>query len=377
MKPEPQFQPFPLASPPIYARWWTAGAVLLALVGGGGVMLRPFVEPRVAALLGAILLLLWLLLLLGRTLYYRLNRHLAKSYAEEVEQQRQHWWAWHRQHVALVDAVMIGPLGSTFAHWRRVLGGKDAPPVPLQEERGRALRLLQVFSRNVSERERQLAKQLVQTWRLQKGEEPVPQPLRWYWQGSSSAWVAFTEQMALDFPNLSLPLQPESWRGLSSLDSIVTELQSKVDDAWILCAGSQSTEPKAEARCAAGEAAVLWLLGRSGGALFSRGEWLDAGHDEPAALVRRAQQQSGLEEAPAICVNFSPPDELVLDGTPWNLQQHRQDDYFGELGGLQAMVTQTLAASFAQQHGEPCAWMASDPEHTLAFGIVSPDDASN
>lgn len=91
MRPEPSFEPLPLARPPLYTRWWIAGAVLLALVSGGGGLLRPFIEPREAALLGAGLLLVWLLLLLARTLNYWLNRHLAQAYHEEVQRQGHRW----------------------------------------------------------------------------------------------------------------------------------------------------------------------------------------------------------------------------------------------------------------------------------------------
>lgn len=377
MRPEPQFRPFPLARAPLYTRWWIAGAVLMALVGGGGVMLRPFIEPRLAALLGACLLLVWMLLLLARTLYYRLNQHLAQAYREEVERQHQRWWTWHRQPVALIEAVLIGPMGSSFAQWRRVLAGKEAPPLPSQEGAGAALRLLQVFGGEAAERERQLAQLLVQAWRQQQPEEVTVKPLRCYWQGSPSAWEAFAGQLALDFPGVQLPAQPELWQGLASMTAIIDCLHGAAEDARVLCAGCQSTVATAGAALPAGEAAVLWLLGTSGDVRFARGEWLSAGAEEPAAVARRAQRQSGLEEAPETCVSFSPPEGLALEGLEWNLPHHRQDAHFGELQGLQAMVTQTLAACFARQHGKPCAWLARDPQHDLAMGIVSADETTS
>lgn len=377
MKPEPQFKAFPLASAPLYTRWWTAGAVLLALVGGGGVLLRPFLEARVAALLGASLLLLWLLLLLARTLYYRLNRHLAQAYDEEVQCQQRRWWAWHRQQVALSEALLLGPLGSEDGQWRRVLAGKEAPPQAVAVGAGQALRLLQVFGSEPAERELQLARLLVQSWRVQRGAEPVPQPWRCYWQGSAEAWLAFREQMALDFPDLELPVQPEPWQGIASLEAIIDGLRSAADDACVLCAGSQSSVPTREARLPAGEAAVLWLLGKDGEVRLARGEWLAADQDEPAAVAQRAQRQSRLDEPPEACVGFTPREDVPMEGFEWNLSQYRQDDYWGELQGLQPLVALTLAACLARQHGNPCAWLAADPQHSLALGIVSVDDASS
>ncbi|MNI97422.1 hypothetical protein D3C73_1560710 [compost metagenome] len=66
------------------------------------------------------------------------------------------------------------------------------------------------------------------------------------------------------------------------------------------------------------------------------------------------------------------PDLSVLD---WNTGQHLQHANFGALQHLESMVAQTLAASYAGQHGVPCAWLANDPHYTLALGIVEPNDS--
>jgi hypothetical protein len=76
-------------------------------------------------------------------------------------------------------------------------------------------------------------------------------------------------------------------------------------------------------------------------------------------------------------VSFSQPDVPSLSPHGWSTKQNVQDANFGELEGLQAMVVQTLAAWYVEQHQVPGAWLANDPHHTLALGIVKPDDSNS
>ncbi|WP_160287341.1 hypothetical protein [Pseudomonas knackmussii] len=376
MKPEPHFAAFPMANPPSYSRWLATGSTLLALVGGGGVLLRPFFEPRVTALLAAGVLLAWFLALLVCTLSFRLNRHTAQCYREETQQVSQAWWAQHRRQVALVESVLIGAAGTTDLHWRRVLAGKGSPPSVQEESGGQAIRLLQVFGADLVERERQLARQLATTWQQQR--EPIVLPaLQCYWQGSPAGWSAFVQQMAQECPDVQLPEHPEPWQGMASLDAIIERLHGAPAEARILCAGCQSSASSRDARLPAGEAAVLWLLGTQGGVRFTSGERFAAEQEDLAEVALRAVRQAELEKPAEACVAFSQPEVTQLGELGWPLNQHQQDAYWGELEGLQAMVVQTLAACHAEQHASPCAWLASDPDHTLALGVVQPDDASS
>lgn len=374
MKPEPYFAPYPEAKPPRQARWWVSGGVLLALVGSGGVVLRPFIEARLSAALACVLLLAWGLMFLLRTLYYRLNRHNARTYTQEAEEVQRHWWARHRQQAALVDSVLLGALGSTPLHWRRVLARQASKPVSRNEPGGQAIRLIQVFEKDAADRENELARQLALQWGRQRKESDRLTPLRCYWQGSPASWSCFVQQMALECPEISLPELPERWVGLASLDAVIDLLQSASADERVLCAGAQSTSPRSKAMLPAGEAAVLWWLGRQGGVRLTRGEWYEAERDELVEVAGQALRQAGLDEPAEACVAFAQPGLSELGELSWNLPQQQQDSNWGELESLQAMVVQTLAAYYAEQHGSPCAWLAKDPEYTLAFGIVSPDE---
>ena len=343
----PEFAPYPLAQTPAYSRWLASVVALLALVSSGSVLLSPFIEPGLAAAGVAGVLVLWTLALLLRVLYYRLNRHNAQCYAEAAEQVRQAWWARHRQKAALVEAVLLGPGGSAPQH-RQMLFNPDHQLLATQETaEGPTLRLLQVFGADIAERERQLAILLALQWQEQRAEPAALQPLSCYWQGSVAAWQAFVEQMALSCPQVHLPERPEPWQGMRSLDLIIDQLQGAPSDARILCAGCHSSPPQTQSRLPAGEAALLWLLGPQGGVRFSRGEWFAADTQSLTSVAERALQQSELETPTPICVSFSQPDVPDLSDIGWNTRQNVQDANFGALANLEAMVVQTLAASYA------------------------------
>ena len=375
----PKFDPYPLERAPDFPWWYAIGAGLFVLACAGAMQLDygSIYDPIFQFLLIASVSASWLLVFLLRVLLYRLNRHNAQCYAETSQQIQQAWWVRHRQTVALVEAVLVGGGSSDPEHRQALFSADHQPPAPAMTPDGATVRLLQVFGDEVVERERQLAKLLVLQWQAQRPEPGPLQPLACYWQGSLSAWQAFVEQMGKTFAQVQLPEQPESWQGIDSLDSIIDRMQGAPADARILCAGCQSSSARPDSRLPAGETAVLWLFSQEGGARFSRGEWFDADTELLPTVAERVVQQSEITSPPQVCVSFSQPDVPSLSPHGWSTKQNVQDANFGELEGLQAMVVQTLAAWYVEQHQVPCAWLANDPHHTLALGIVKPDDSNS
>nr|WP_237613809.1 hypothetical protein [Pseudomonas syringae] len=373
----PEFAPYPLVPAPAYSRWMVSGGAVLVLMSGVSALLRSFIEPHLAVAGVACACLAWLLALLLRVLYFRFDRHNAQSYCEAAEQVRQAWWMHHRQNAALVESVLLSAACTAPEHGQLLFSSDHQPPEPQKTLEGRTIRVGQVFGSDVAERERNLAMLLALKWHRQRAEPLAVQPLRCYWQGSLAAWQAFAEKMALCSPQLQLPEQPEPWQGISSLYSVIDQLQGAPATARILCAGCQSTPVRHESRLPAGEAAVLWLFGPEGGVRFARGEWFSAATEHLPAVAKQALQQSELSAPAQTCVSFSQPNVPDLPAIGWITGQHVQDTNFGALESLQAMVVQTLAAWYAEQHRKPCAWLANDPHHTLALGIVKPDDSTN
>lgn len=370
----PEFAPYPLVQAPAYSRWMISGATLLVMLSSAGVLLRSMIEPRLVAVGMACASVIWLLALLLRVLHFRLNRHNAQSYHAAAQQVSQAWWMHHRQSAGLVESVLVSATCTTEEQGLQLFSPDHQPPTPIATLEGHAIHLVQVFGKDLADREHDLANMLALQWHKQR-EHSAVQPLRCYWQGSLPAWQAFIEQMARCSPQVLLPDRPEPWEGIRTLDSIIDQLQGVPATARILCAGCQSSAVQQEGNLAAGEAAVLWLLGPEGGVRFSRGEWFSAETEQLSVVAKRALQQRELTASTEVCVSFTQPHVADLPTAGWNTQQHVQDANFGNLGHLQAMVVQTLAAWYAGHHQAPCAWLANDPHHTLALGIVEPDDS--
>ncbi|NWE05154.1 hypothetical protein HX832_30920 [Pseudomonas sp. IPO3749] len=368
----PELAPYPMARVPIYSRWLTSGLVLLVIWAGLSVVFRPFIESRLAMTSLACVFLVWLLALLLRVLYFRLNRHTAQHYHEAAEQVRLAWWQHHRQKVGLVESVLVSPTCTKPEHGLRLFNSDYPPPMPQKTPEGRTLYLRQVFGSDVAGRERNMAILLAQQWNEQREEHSFVQPLRCYWLGSQAAWQAFVQQVALSTGRVQLPEQPETWEGIRSLDSVIDQLQGAATTARILCAGCQSSPVESEGQSPSGEAALLWLFGPEGGVRFTRGEWFSADTEPLSRVAERALQQSDLTTPAELCVSFAQPNIAELSAIDWKTKP--QDANFGTLDRLQAMVAQTLAAWYAQEHQVPCAWLANDPHHTLAVGVVKPDD---
>lgn len=368
MKPAPHFEAWPLRPPPQYQRWLVGGLVVLAVVGCVGVLLRPWME-RWLPLLGVLALVAWLLALLLRVLLYRFNRHNAECYGVAAREVEQRWWSRHRQQAALVELVLLGPACSLPEHRAGLFKAENKPPQAVDHDGGQVLRFSQVLAKGQGERERQLAKRLVLQLQAQC-TEPFTEPLlRCYWQGSSESWQVFAKEMQRCF-KLALPPQPLPWQGLDSLDAAIDDLHQAGADALVLCAGCESLPGRKDSPTPAGEAALLWLLGKTGGVRIARGEAFVKGTDSLPEVAGRALRQAGLEHQAKVCASFAPaPAEL-----DWRALQPAPTLNFGELNRLEAMLSLSLAAAHTQLDAQPVAWLASDPSCTLALGVVTPDD---
>lgn len=373
MKAIPLFPLYRQASPPRFKRWLGAGAGLVLLVSNIVALIRPEVGD-ISALYALIpgLAALWLLCLLFRWLFYRFARHNAWIYQQQVEWVQQQWWRKHRQQISLVDYVLVGPLGSTPDVWLKVINQLHSRPKPIREKSGQAVRLSCSPVSDIEQQEIQLAKMAVNKWQGQRQDPLKCIPLHCYWLGSAAAWQGFAAQMAERFPDVELPEQPQPWLGIDTLDEMVDLLNTTKDQhATILCAGCQCVDSEAESALPAGEAAFIWLLKKQGNVCFTRGEFFCSQSDEKVVdVAARTLVQADISQPPETCFLFSQPDTSSLEQLGWNITQHQQDLNWGNIGGMEAVVVQTLAAISAENTGQPCGWLARDPQHTLAFGIV-------
>lgn len=374
MKPQPSFPAYRQARPPAGKRWLATGATLLLLTGGLSALLSPREAGYSEMLITSGVILMICGLAWGiRVLLYRVTLHNAQLYRREVQRVQESWWARHRQHVALAEAVLIGPPGTTLAQWLRLVNRDHRKPEINAETGGKTLRLLHSFTTDTTERENQLAQTLALQWREQHQGELTITPLHCYWSGTQASWLAFYTQMGVSFPHLVLPPSPLPWLGETSMENIIDEMTSSAPESFILCAGCRSVPASHESPLPAGEAAVLWLLGKKGKVQFSRGEVCDTLAGENVLTVaRRALQQSELAHPPDDSFLFSQPDMPELSETGWNVTQNIQDLNWGQLAEIESMVTRTLAAFFAEHQAIPCGWIARNPNNTLALGIVKP-----
>ena len=123
----------------------------------------------------------------------------------------------------------------------------------------------------------------------------------------------------------------------------------------------------------AGESAALWVVGADAPVVMPRGEFYDASASEPLNLIcERAVAQCDLHDDPPACVLFSHPQITRLDECGWNTTHNLQDSYWGMQGSMEPLIVISLAALFAKTEAQPCGWVSTDPQHTLALGIVKP-----
>lgn len=373
MRPLPDYLPYRQVSPPQTKRWMSIGAVF-TFASGGGMALLPAVSRHSGSIVWGISCAVvltgigWLI----RQFYYRMSLHHAQYYKQLVEQEHQEWWAQHQQTFGLREMVLLGPVGSETAHWLRLLKREHQEPEEKAETGGQALRLIHSFVSDPVMREQQLARMLAQQWLAQRGNIALPILGHCYWQGSELAWLAFCKTVREVFPALQLPATPEKWQGEASLSTIASQINETDDERPILVAGCQSLVAMLDSARPAGESAVLWLVSREGAARVSRGEVYDADRAENIMDVcKRAMQQSETELPPDPCLLFTQPQRPELAQCGWNVMQHLQDVNWGETGQMEPLIVITLAAIFASQNKQPCGWIARDPNHSLALGIVT------
>lgn len=377
MRPVPTHPPYQTACVPDGKRWLSVCALLLLLSGGGMALLLPAAGAGwMAALgmMGAVVVMMggcWLI----RQLYYRVSVHNAWFYDRLAEQQQQAWWVEHQQYFVLSEVVLSGPAGANPPDWLNLLKREHQVPDVRNEENGRALRIARMMVDQAEQREAWLAKVLVLQWQVQRISLSLPLLQRCYWQGSLLAWRAFCAQMQVTFPDVVLPDEPEEWRGEESLSALATAACTLPADEAILVAGCHSVTASFSSALPAGESAALWLVSHDGPVCLTRGEVYDSVRQETITAVSgRAEQQSELENPPEVCLLFSQPALPELIQTGWNVNHHVQDLNWGNPGDMEMLIVLTLAAIYASHYQQPCGWIAKDPLHTLALGIIKPYD---
>nr|WP_246864795.1 hypothetical protein [Citrobacter freundii] len=374
MRPLPEYPPYRGARPPDGKRWLSAGALVVLLCGGSGALLHPAgssVGLIIKGMAGAVVLMgvLWLI----RLLYYRMSAHNARYYEQLVEQQQQAWWEQHQHRFALNEMVLLGPAGTDTPHWLRLLKREHRVPEIKNEPTGKALRIGRTLVDTVAEREALLAKMLVLQWKAQRADASLPHLWCCYWQGSLNAWRAFCTQMQVSFPDVVLPEKPEAWQGEETLSALAATAQTLPETEAILVAGCHSIAASFNSEQPAGESAALCLVAQKGQVSLTRGEVYDlAGKAVLTAACERAEQQSELEKPPDACMLFSQPTLTALAQSGWNVTHHVQDLNWGNPGDMEMLIVLVLAALYAKNYQEPCGWIAKDPLHTLALGIIKP-----
>lgn len=385
MKAMPQFNAWPRLSVPMYRRWLVVGAGVFGAMTLNSWLTPVGMDPAHIAeqreRFGYLIILtlvcgLWLLAFVLRILAYRFNRHNAWRYEQAAQRTLDTWWTQHRQSAGLLECVLLGPACSGAVQHEGLFSKDHQAPEPQSTAKGAVLRLASVMGDGAL-RERQLAEKLVINWTDQRAPVAMEPPLRCYWHGSAVAWAGFVEQMAVSFPTLKLPVRPEPWQGLDSLEAIIGLLQASSSRARILCAGCEVAPSGPDSNVPGGEAAVLWWLGRQGGVQLPRGEWHNPQNqvteEAVADVAARVLLQAQLDVPPPACVAFGAP---VADIPGWHASTYPQHDNFGALQHLHGMVAISLAASLARSSGTPCAWLAGDPVYPLTLGVVRADVAA-
>lgn len=374
MRAVPSFPPYKVTRPPVAKRWIAAASLMGPIAGGCSALLRK-TEVSSGSVIIAMLFVISVVgtLWLFRLWYYRCSVHNATLWQQEVNAIQQQWWIQHRRQFGLLETVLIGPAGSNELEWERVFRRETLPPKARGERGFAAFRIARTFSEDADERDQQLARMLVLQWIKQPNSSERLSPARCYWAGSNIAWRAFTGQMKLTFPDVVLPEEPKPWRGEETLAELAEMFADAAPDTQALVAGCQSLTASATAVRPASETAVLWLVGATAPVVLARGELFEPTANESILQVcQRAQIQSELEQVPEYCMLFSPSGQPELASCGWNVTQHLQDSYWGESGEMEPLVAISLAAIFARTQKQPCGWIAADPLHTLALGIIKP-----
>lgn len=371
MRNVPEYPVWETARAPITRRWLQAGAFIILLAGGAGALTGEANRSAAAfAVMGFALVsigFLWLC----RLLYYRFSLHHAMAWQRNVRHEQSLWWEEHQSLLGLQDVLLLGPAGAETVDWQRVLRRIQRPPAERHEFGGKTLRIARTFSAESQEREQQLVRALVMQWKTSPRDMPRSIS-QCFFLGDALVWSAFYAQMKDSFPGIALPDQPERWEGEATLARLTALLREDAKSQYLVV-GCVSCPASPDSLLPAGESAVLWLIGADAPVVMPRGEYYDASASDKLNIVsERAVTQCELKEDPAACILFSHPQIPQIDECGWNTTHNLQDSYWGMPGSMEPLIVISLAALFAQNEAQPCGWISTDPQHTLALGIVKP-----
>lgn len=371
MRKAPEYPVWETASAPNNRRWLQAGALISLLAGGAGALTGEANRSAAAFAVMWLALVFIGFLWLCRLLYFRFSSHHAIAWQRNVSYEQNLWWEEHQSLIGLKDILLLGPAGAETMDWQRVLRRIQRPPVERHETGGKTLRIARTFSADSQEREQQLVRALVMQWKTTSRD--MPQAIsRCFFLGDAAVWSAFRAQMHDAFPGVNLPDQPEPWEGEATLARLTALLREDAKSQHLVV-GCVSCPASPDSLLPAGESAALWLVGADAPVVMPRGEFYDASASDPLRnICERAVTQCELDEDPATCILFSHPQIPQVNECGWNTTHNLQDNYWGIPGSMEPLIVISLAALYAQNEAQPCGWISTDPQHTLALGIVKP-----
>ena len=371
MRAVPEYPAWETAKTPTNRRWLLAGAFLILLAGGTGALIGGANRSGVAFVAMGFSLATIGFLWLCRLLYFRFSFHHAMAWQRNVRHEQSLWWEEHQSLLGLKEVLLLGPSGADTVDWQRVLSRIQRPPDECHESGGKTLRIARAFSADCLAREQQLVRALVMQWKNASRDVPLAIS-HCFFLGDAAVWSTFCAQMKESFPEIKLPDQPENWQGEATLARLTTLLRED-EKSQHLVVGCVSCPPTPDSPLPAGESAALWLIGADAPVVMPRGEFYDAfASDKLSIVCERAVTQCELQDDPPACILFSHPQISQLDECGWNTTHNLQDSYWGMLGRMEPLVVISLAALFVQKEAQPCGWISTDPQHTLALGVVKP-----
>lgn len=367
----PEYPDFVEPGVPRWRGWWLALLLLVGAQSAALLMLWPEDQSRLQLLLwSAVLPLCWALVLAVRVLVWQIVLFDRTVYLRVLETATQAWWQRRSLGLPVQDVVLLGPAGDEQENYLNLM--RNVPlskPLAIPDVTQPVLRCPLALT-GVSDRTPALARHLARLAEAIPERSGCEAQLRAIaWVGDENSEVAFVEALArsgVGVPKARLPL-----RSLADLDELIETFHRDChgDGDWLLCAGVVSVE-SAEEDELPGEAGFLWRVSRHGRQLLHRGEYLADGAS--VELCAQMQRYAGLEQPPPDCLALDKASQDAFVEGGWSAAEHQLAGQWGVLGDLAPFIGMSLALLQAGAAGQPCGWLSQDANKRLAIGVAVP-----
>lgn len=298
---------------------------------------------------------------------YQIRIYHKNIYIEVTQQDEKQWWDYQSKYLPIIDAIIIGCLGSKQTDWQMLIRNRIVPPPPEISGEKQILRC-PILMGDQKNKDEMLAKLLVNEFKFKHMNSNL-NIKHIYWLGTESTLAIFSNLFNELYSNT--PIDRNLIHSIDDLDNIIdNHYEHYSDNEQLIIAGTNLFD-KSE-HVTQSESGFLWLIGNTGNYAIHRGETIDAHHEDINQLTTHLKRYANLETAPNLTISMDSDSAIAFASTDWDCIDNVLFPYYGGVTRSSPFLAISQSTIHCIQNNvDSCGWTSNIIDNRHLAGVIS------